>query len=105
MATICEERPPDSVMLIYLSTSGIFGHCSTSQAENSGMSRKYTLTCALVNNHHELWNGFTEDHINNKECNSSVACSNILYPGDIILFTRKPLFLIIDSDNSHAFKA
>lgn len=28
-----------------------------------------------------------------------------LYPADIIPFTRKPLFLIIDSDNSHAFKA
>lgn len=28
-----------------------------------------------------------------------------LYPGDIIPFTRRPLFLIIDSDNSHAFKA
>lgn len=28
-----------------------------------------------------------------------------LYPADIIPFTRKPLFLIIDSDNSHTFKA
>ncbi|GER27000.1 FMN-dependent oxidoreductase, partial [Striga asiatica] len=44
----------------------------TSQAENSRMSRKYTLTCALVNNHHELWNGFTEDHINNKEAHAEV---------------------------------
>jgi len=31
--------------------------------------------------------------------------TNNLYPGDLIPFTRKPLFLIIDSDNSHAFKA
>lgn len=31
--------------------------------------------------------------------------SSNLYPGDLIPFTRKPLFLIIDSDNSHAFKA
>lgn len=30
---------------------------------------------------------------------------NNLYPGDIIPFTRRPLFLIIDSDNSDAFKA
>lgn len=29
----------------------------------------------------------------------------MLFPGDLIPFTRKPLFLIIDSDNSHAFKA
>ncbi|CAA0831180.1 Protein of unknown function (DUF3550/UPF0682 [Striga hermonthica] len=115
MATICEELPPDSVMLIYLSTSGISGHCTTSQAENSGMSRKCALTSAPVNNHHELRNGFSEDHINN-ECSNQYfenylslgPCrsggSNILFPGDIIPFTRKPLFLIIDSDNSHAFK-
>lgn len=31
--------------------------------------------------------------------------SDNLYPADIIPFTRRPLFLIIDSDNSHAFKA
>ncbi|KAF5960491.1 hypothetical protein HYC85_001700 [Camellia sinensis] len=53
IATICEELPPDSVMLVYISASG----------------------------------------------------SNSLYGGDIIPFTRRPLFLIIDSDNSHAFKA
>lgn len=33
------------------------------------------------------------------------AGSNNLYPGDLIPFTRRPLFLIIDSDNSDAFKA
>jgi hypothetical protein len=31
--------------------------------------------------------------------------SNNLYPGDLIPFNRKPFFLIIDRDNSHAFKA
>jgi hypothetical protein len=30
---------------------------------------------------------------------------NNLYPEDLIPFTRYPLFLIIDSENSHAFKA
>ncbi|KAL4278344.1 hypothetical protein GQ457_03G025260 [Hibiscus cannabinus] len=30
--------------------------------------------------------------------------SSILYPGDVIPFTRRPLFMIIDSDSSHAFK-
>ncbi|KAJ8544013.1 hypothetical protein K7X08_025631 [Anisodus acutangulus] len=52
VATMCEELPPESVVLIYISASG----------------------------------------------------SNNLYPGDLIPFTRRPLFLIIDSDNSDAFK-
>lgn len=30
------------------------------------------------------------------------CCS--LYPGDIYPLTRKPLFVIVDSDNSHAFQ-
>lgn len=29
---------------------------------------------------------------------------NSLYPGDLYPFTRKPLFVIIDSDNSFAFQ-
>jgi len=28
----------------------------------------------------------------------------VLYPEDLLPFTRKPLFLIVDSDNSVAFK-
>jgi hypothetical protein len=28
-----------------------------------------------------------------------------LYPGDLVPFTRKPMFLIVDSNNSWAFKA
>ncbi|PHT64951.1 hypothetical protein T459_29376 [Capsicum annuum] len=53
VATMCEELPPESVVLLYISASGL----------------------------------------------------NNLYPGDLIPFTRRPLFLIIDSDKSDAFKA
>ncbi|KAI3451187.1 hypothetical protein Pfo_007852 [Paulownia fortunei] len=116
IATVCEELPPDSVMLIYLSTSGNSGHCSTSQMENSGISRKCAMPSAPANNHHEKRNGFSENHITTKGDSNQYfenylllgpsrnGGSNILFPGDIIPFTRKPLFLIIDSDNSHAFK-
>lgn len=30
---------------------------------------------------------------------------NYLFPEDLVPFTRSPLFLIVDSENSHAFKA
>ncbi|KAL6552147.1 hypothetical protein OROGR_008301 [Orobanche gracilis] len=115
IATVCEELPPDSVMLIYLSTSGSIGHCSTSHMENSRISRKYSLTGAPANNHHEQNNGLFENRTTKEGSNQFFEnylwlgpCrnggSNILFPGDIIPFTRKPLFLIIDSDSSHAFK-
>ncbi|GFP89221.1 protein scai [Phtheirospermum japonicum] len=116
MATVCDELPPDSVMLIYLST-GNSGHCSASHMENSGISRDCALASAPANNHHEKRNGSCENHIATKGDSNQyfenylslgpcrTGGSNILFPGDIIPFTRKPLFLIIDSNDSHAFKA
>jgi hypothetical protein len=37
---------------------------------------------------------------------SWVCCTgdNFLYPSDILPFTRRPLFIIVDSDNSSAFE-
>jgi hypothetical protein len=36
---------------------------------------------------------------------SQVKELNCLYPGDLIPFMRKPLFLIVDSDNSWVFQS
>ncbi|KAK7318642.1 hypothetical protein RJT34_03346 [Clitoria ternatea] len=115
MATICEELPPDSVVLVYLSAAGKAGHNNVSQMENSGGSSKYSKHKALSQTSQGQNSGTSESHNNGKK---ELGCydnymwfgpkgnsgSNNLYPGDLIPFTRKPLFLIIDSDNSHAFK-
>ncbi|KAI4345273.1 hypothetical protein L6164_012410 [Bauhinia variegata] len=116
MATICEELPPDSVVLVYLSASGKASHNNVSQMENSGGSSKYSRHTVLSQTCQEQSIGITESQINGKR---ELSCyydnylwfgpkgnggSNSLFPGDLIPFTRKPLFLIIDSDNSHAFK-
>ncbi|KAL1536749.1 protein SCAI-like [Salvia divinorum] len=116
IAAICEELPTDSVMLLYLSAAGNSDHSSTSQVENNEITRKSSLPSASANNRHELRNGFYENHITTKGHSnlyyenylslgpSRNGSSNILFPGDLIPFTRRPLFLIIDSNNSHAFK-
>ncbi|KAK2981431.1 hypothetical protein RJ640_004045, partial [Escallonia rubra] len=117
IATICEELPPDSVMLIYLSASGKTGHSNLSQSESSGSSKKSSKLNVLPRTFPEQNNSRPGVHVNGKGESdlhfenslwlgpSRSGGSNCLYPGDIIPFTRKPLFLIIDSDNSHAFKA
>lgn len=92
IATVCEELPPDSIMLIYLSASGKASHSNVSQTDSSGGSRNSSKK-AVAQCENYLWFG----HRGN-------GGSNNLYPGDIIPFTRRPLFLVIDSDNSHAFK-
>lgn len=109
MATICEELPPDSVVLVYLSAPGKAG-------VNNGGSSKYSRHKVLSQSSDELNSGMSEFQNNGKRESSchqddflwfgpkGNSGSNNLYPGDLIPFTRKPLFLIIDSDNSHAFK-
>ncbi|XVF61561.1 hypothetical protein PTKIN_Ptkin08bG0139800 [Pterospermum kingtungense] len=115
MATICEELPPESIMLVYLSASRKPGHINDSLVETSGGSRRTTKN-KLVS-HNSVHNcSAAESQINgNKGSNNYYddylwlgskgnGGSSNLYPGDIIPFTRRALFLIIDSDSSHAFK-
>ncbi|KAM7523774.1 hypothetical protein LguiA_013676 [Lonicera macranthoides] len=117
VATISEELPPDSIMLMYLSASGKFGHSGDTPISSSGSSRKSSKLNIVSHTSHEQ-NYFTSNNHVNGNGNSSHHLdnclwlgpsrnggSNNLYPADIIPFTRRPLFLIIDSDNSHAFKA
>ncbi|KAL8552064.1 hypothetical protein ACS0TY_000942 [Phlomoides rotata] len=63
IATVCEELPPESVMLIYLSTTGNSVHSNTSQVENNGLSRKSAMSSALSNIYHEQRNGFCDNHV------------------------------------------
>ncbi|KAB1200552.1 histone H3.3 [Morella rubra] len=117
MATISEELPPDSIMLVYLSASGKAGHGNLTQMESFGGSRKSSKSKATSQVSQEQNSSILELSINHTGESSGYydSClwfgprgnsgSNNLYPGDIIPFTRRPLFLIIDSDNSHAFKA
>ncbi|XP_022751106.1 protein SCAI-like isoform X3 [Durio zibethinus] len=117
MATIIEELPPESVMLVYLSASGKPGHINASQLETSVGSRRTTKNKLASHNSIEHNSSAPESHVNGKKGSNdyyddylwlgpkSNGGSSNLYPGDIIPFTRRPIFLIIDSDNSHAFKA
>ncbi|XP_034907305.1 uncharacterized protein [Populus alba] len=116
LATICEELPPETIVLIYLSASGKAAHSNLSQAGSSGGSRKSSKDKVVSGACGEDKSSAPESHCNGKRESSDYydnylwlgprgyGGSNALYPGDIIPFTRRPLFLIIDSDSSHAFK-
>lgn len=114
IATCCEELPPDSIFLIYLSASGTTSRNFTSEMETSGVSRNLSKFKISSKTYHEQDSPQSEATVN-RDSNDLIGdslClghkgrgdSDRLYPGDLIPFTRKPLFLIIDSDNSHAFK-
>ncbi|XP_020083165.1 protein SCAI isoform X1 [Ananas comosus] len=82
IATICEELSSDGVLLIYISASGKADHSLGGKPNTNVSSESYLYLGSRGN-----------------------GGLNNLYPEDLIPFTRSPLFLIIDSDNSQAFKA
>lgn len=116
VATMCEELPPESVVLIYISASGNTIQNTTSHTESSSSSRKSSKNSVFSRTSHEQKSALHENYTNTNgdtgQYFESCLClgpsrsggSNNLYPGDLIPFTRRPLFLIIDSDNSDAFK-
>ncbi|KDO46816.1 hypothetical protein CISIN_1g007051mg [Citrus sinensis] len=118
LATICEELPHDGVLLIYLSASG--ARNSINAAENINRNfQSHTISsdatsaspfsspCNSPNPTLGLNKGDCMDDLGGclhfgTRGNRGLNC---IYPSDIIPFTRRPLFIVIDSDGSEAFKA
>ncbi|KAM0824086.1 hypothetical protein ACQ4PT_070423 [Festuca glaucescens] len=101
LATICEELSQDSILLIYISASGFPDQNAFQKYASSSSSSARPASAFSVDkpNSHtgsdtHLWLG-----------PRGSGGPNNLYPEDLIPFTRYPLFLVIDSENSHAFKA
>lgn len=129
LATICEELPADSVVLLYLSASGMASRGPLSLSTSSGtygeaeshtdrhvidtasdansispMSSPHdspTIHRTAVHERGHLINNGGGGLLLSSRGNRGL---NTVYPGDIIPFTRKPLFIIIESDNSNMFK-
>ncbi|KAF7072527.1 hypothetical protein CFC21_077637 [Triticum aestivum] len=102
LATKCEELPLNTMMLIYLSAAD--------EVQSSGLGPDTS---------ERVVNSFSQFDISNTRAGTSkednepclwLGCregegSNCIYPCDLIPFTRRPLFLVIDSNISYAFKA
>ncbi|URE21686.1 hypothetical protein MUK42_11565, partial [Musa troglodytarum] len=113
-ATICEELSSDSILLIYISASGKTDCSVASQKDFHGKpSNSSKANHASGKKGSPLSRPAADDTLNSNTNLRSYVClgsqgtggSNNLYPEDLVPFTRKPLFLIIDSENSQAFKA
>ncbi|GAV78158.1 DUF3550 domain-containing protein [Cephalotus follicularis] len=128
LATICEELPSDGVLFIYLSASGRTGHTNSSPA---GAGTSINNPKNIIRNLQSLAirmdatftssSSLESDGPNpslrgSRDCvPNTTGCLqfgtrgnegiNSIYPLDLIPFTRRPLFLVIDSDGSEAFKA
>ncbi|XP_022897899.1 protein SCAI-like [Olea europaea var. sylvestris] len=115
LGTVCEELAPDGILLIYLSASGRSAHTLSSPsrvAHSIGSGFQFhSINSESTSAHPTSFGGDSADlhsgqiadclHIGARG-NGGMNC---IYPCDLLPFTRRPLFLIIDSDSSQAFKA
>uniref|UniRef100_A0A0E0M2A1 Uncharacterized protein n=1 Tax=Oryza punctata TaxID=4537 RepID=A0A0E0M2A1_ORYPU len=101
LATVCEELSQDSILLVYLSASGFSEQNITFQKYASSSSYARATSGYPIDKPNS--NGSSDNHLWLGPRGSGGP--NNLYPDDLIPFTRYPLFLVIDSENSHAFKA
>lgn len=107
LATVCEELPSDGVLFIYLSGRGRTAPGSIvknlkSQTPCSDMickhdnesppSEPFSKFC--------LDSHFDSIQIGSRR-NEGTSC---IYPCDFLPFTRRPLFIVVDSESSVAFK-
>ncbi|KAF4073135.1 hypothetical protein AMELA_G00255370 [Ameiurus melas] len=88
-----KELPANSVLLVYLSATGVF---PTGRVEYEG---PYDFGGVLTNTNRDVINGEAVQKRN--QAQKEMHC---LHPGDLYPFTRKPLFIIVDSSNSTAYK-
>uniref|UniRef100_A0A8D0C5B8 Suppressor of cancer cell invasion n=1 Tax=Scleropages formosus TaxID=113540 RepID=A0A8D0C5B8_SCLFO len=88
-----KELPANSVLLVYLSATGVF---PTGHSDYEG---PYDFGGVLTNSNRDVVNGETVQKRN--QAQKEMHC---LHPGDLFPFTRKPLFIIVDSSNSTAYK-
>uniref|UniRef100_A0A2I3HGI0 Suppressor of cancer cell invasion n=1 Tax=Nomascus leucogenys TaxID=61853 RepID=A0A2I3HGI0_NOMLE len=101
LAASFKELPANSVLLIYLSATGVF---PTGRSDSEG---PYDFGGVLTNSNRDIINGdaIHKRNQSHKEILTVLhCCFPSLHPGDLYPFTRKPLFIIVDSSNSVAYK-
>ncbi|XP_068913077.1 protein SCAI isoform X3 [Tenebrio molitor] len=85
LASGFKELPANGALLLYLSSDGCFS--TTKHPEDMGYDLGGVLTSSKRDGEHKK----------QKE-------AHCLYPGDLYPFTRRPLFVVVDSDNSFVFQ-
>ncbi|XP_067661934.1 protein SCAI-like isoform X1 [Haliotis asinina] len=92
LASAFKELPPNGASLLYISADGCHGNAKHTD------DAAYDLGGVITNSRRE-----GDAPIKGKRP-GLLKEMHCLHPGDLYPYTRKPLFLIIDSDNSSAFQ-
>ncbi|PAA60734.1 hypothetical protein BOX15_Mlig029701g1 [Macrostomum lignano] len=98
LASSFKELPADGVLLLYISADG-----ERCQPSPNGGDQGYEDGGVVTNIRRETAETETASGRLRKPPLAGLKSPHCIYPGDIYPYTRKPLFLVIDSDNSFAF--
>ncbi|KAL9234320.1 hypothetical protein vseg_009203 [Gypsophila vaccaria] len=118
LATACDDLPSDGVLFVYLSGKGgqTFSSPSTAGSRLGSESNAKNLQYHTPSDATSMSDGqshssgqvkdlFSNSHLDSIHIGSrGNEGSNFIYPSDLLPFTRKPLFVIIDSESSGSFK-
>lgn len=119
LATACDDLPSDGVLLIYLSgKGGQFSSSSLGTGSRLGSesnvrslhSQTFTFDVTSMPDGQSPSPGKVAEVLSNNhtDCvhigSRGHEGSNFVYPSDLLPFTRRPLFIVIDSESSGAFK-
>jgi hypothetical protein len=95
ITTAFKEISDNSALLLYLSADGV-KHIIKGEGQDSELQQGYSGGIATSTNPRK-----TEK----TETSEQTALTHCLHPIDLVPFTRKPMFIVIDSNNSTAFKS
>ncbi|XP_028043206.1 protein SCAI [Bombyx mandarina] len=96
LASACNDLAPGGGLLLYISADGHFSS-SPKDVIEEGYDRGGVLTSSKT----EVYRQSDKDH--HRSSHGKTKEANCLYPADLYAFTRRPLVVIVDSDNSGAF--
>ncbi|KAL6601207.1 hypothetical protein LY90DRAFT_668791 [Neocallimastix californiae] len=94
ITTAFKEISDNSALLLFLSADGV-KHIIKGEGQDNELQQGYSGGIATSTNPRK-----TEK----TETSEQTALTHCLHPLDLVPFTRKPMFIIIDSNNSTAFK-
>ncbi|XP_048488531.1 protein SCAI [Plutella xylostella] len=95
----CKDLPHNGALLLYISADGHFGTTSK-HADDIGYDYGGVVTCSARSE-----TGHRDRDLQ-REGKPSPKAKEIscLHPGDLYPFTRRPLMIIVDSENSYVFQ-
>jgi len=94
ITTAFKEISDNSALLLFLSADGV-KHIIKGEGQESELQQGYSGGIATSTNPRKA---------EKTETSEQTALTHCLHPTDLVPFTRKPMFVIVDSNNSTAFK-